>query len=106
MSPASSGKAGNLQGKVQSGGNPFEAPRARDYPLPPLVDSYAAKLFTEATRGLGLNPFPRPTANASRPYINPDGMKLGQCQYCGFCERFGCESNAKGSPHITVIPWR
>ena len=35
---------------------------------------------------------------------NPDGMKLGQCQYCGFCERFGCEANAKGSPHITVIP--
>jgi gluconate 2-dehydrogenase alpha chain len=31
-------------------------------------------------------------------------MHLGQCQYCGFCERFGCESNAKGSPHITVIP--
>jgi len=40
----------------------------------------------------------------SQPYTNPDGMKLGQCQYCGFCERFGCEANAKGSPHITVIP--
>ena len=99
-----SGQAGNLQGRVQPGGNPFEAPRARDYPLPPLADSYAAKLFTEAAHGLGLHPFPRPTANASRPYVNPDGMKLGQCQYCGFCERFGCESNAKGSPHITVIP--
>jgi gluconate 2-dehydrogenase alpha chain len=46
----------------------------------------------------------RPTANASQPYTNPDGMKIGQCQYCGFCERFGCEANAKGSPHITVIP--
>ena len=34
----------------------------------------------------------------------PDGSKFGACQYCGFCERFGCESNAKGSPHITVIP--
>ena len=46
----------------------------------------------------------RPTANASQPYTNPDGMKIGQCQYCGFCERFGCEANAKGSPLITVIP--
>ena len=99
-----SGKAGNLQGKVQPGGNPFEAPRRRDYPLPPLTDTYGSKLFSEATRGLGLHPFPRPTANASKPYVNPDGMALGQCQYCGFCERFGCESNAKGSPHITVIP--
>ncbi len=31
-----SGKAGNLGGKVQDGGNPFEGPRKRDYPLPPL----------------------------------------------------------------------
>jgi gluconate 2-dehydrogenase alpha chain len=46
-----------------------------------------------------------PTANASRPYTNPDGAHLGQCQYCGFCERYGCEANAKGSPLITVIPY-
>ncbi len=99
-----SGKAGNLKGRLQPGGNPFEAPRKRDYPLPPLTENYAAKLFSEATKSLGLHPFARPTANASQPYVNPDGMQLGQCQYCGFCERFGCEANAKGSPHITVIP--
>jgi gluconate 2-dehydrogenase alpha chain len=28
-----SGKAGNIQGKLQPGGNVFEGPRARDYPL-------------------------------------------------------------------------
>jgi gluconate 2-dehydrogenase alpha chain len=99
-----SGKAGNLLGKIVPGGNPFEAPRARDYPLPPLTDNYANKLFAAAAGELGYHPFSRATANASRPYTNPDGMQLGQCQYCGFCERFGCESNAKGSPHITVIP--
>lgn len=99
-----SGKAGNLKGRIQPGGNPFEDPRARDYPLPPLADTYANTLFAAASARLGYHPFPRPTANASQPYTNPDGMQLGQCQYCGFCERFGCESNAKGSPHITVIP--
>ena len=31
-------------------------------------------------------------------------MRLARCQYCGHCERFGCEANAKGSPHVTVIP--
>ena len=31
-----SGKAGNLKGQKVAGGNPFEAPRAREYPLPPL----------------------------------------------------------------------
>ena len=99
-----SGKAGNLGGKVQPGGNPFEGPRAREYPLPPLKSSLACDLFASAAKESGYHPFPRPTANASRPYTNPDGATLGQCQYCGFCERFGCEANAKGSPHITVIP--
>ena len=99
-----SGKAGNLKGKRIPGGNPFEAPRERDYPLPPLEPSLAGEMFQQAAAGLGYSPFPRPTANASRAYTNPDGAKFGACQYCGFCERFGCESNAKGSPNITVIP--
>ena len=29
---------------------------------------------------------------------------FGACVYCGYCTRFGCEANAKGSAHITVIP--
>ena len=100
-----SGKAGNVDNKIQEGGNPFEAPRKSQYPLPPLETSLACDLFSGAAKNLDLHPFPMPTANASRPYTNPDGAKLGQCQYCGFCERFGCEANAKGSPLITVIPF-
>ena len=61
-------------------------------------------MFAEAAEKAGYNPFPRPVANASQAYTNPDGARFGACQYCGFCERFGCESNAKGSPHFTVIP--
>ena len=99
-----SGKAGNLGGRIQEGGNPFEGPRAKDYPLPPLERTLAGELFMNAAKNAGYHPFPRPVANASRAYTNPDGSKFGACQYCGFCERFGCESNAKGSPLITVIP--
>ena len=99
-----SGKAGNLRGQVQPGGNPFEGPRASEYPLPPLNQSLACELFSQAAKSQGYHPFPRPTANASRAYTNPDGSKFGACEYCGFCERFGCEANAKGSPLITVIP--
>ena len=99
-----SGKAGNLRGEIKAGGNPFEAPRQNEYALPPLETSYAAELFNKKATELGHHPFPCPTANASRAYTNPDGSKFGQCQYCGFCERFGCEANAKGSPHMTVIP--
>jgi gluconate 2-dehydrogenase alpha chain len=101
---AVSGKAGNIRGAIQPGGNPFEAPRAREYALPPLTPILASEMFASAAKNLGYHPFPRPAANASRAYTNPDGAKFGPCQYCGFCQRFGCEANAKGSPHIAVIP--
>jgi gluconate 2-dehydrogenase alpha chain len=101
---AVSGKAGNLRGKIVPGGNPFEAPRNRDYALPALTPILANVMFSDAAKNHGYHPFPRPSANASRAYTNPDGSKFGACQYCGFCQRFGCEANAKGSAHITVIP--
>ena len=101
---AVSGKAGNIKGQIQPGGNPFEAPRQREYALPALTPILASEMFSKAATNLGYHPFPRPSANASRAYTNPDGAKFGACQYCGYCQRFGCEANAKGSPHMTVIP--
>jgi gluconate 2-dehydrogenase alpha chain len=101
---AVSGKAGNLRGNVQPGGNPFEAPRLHEYPNPPLNPILACQMFSEAATKAGYHPFPRPAANSSRPYTNPDGASFGGCQYCGFCQRFGCEANAKASPHMTVVP--
>src|SRR5207237_8992870 len=89
---------------IAPGGNQFESPRAREYALPPLTPINSSVAFSEAARNLGYHPFPRPSANASQAYTNPDGSHYGACQYCGYCQRFGCEANAKGSPHITVIP--
>jgi gluconate 2-dehydrogenase alpha chain len=63
---AVSGKAGNIRGQIQAGGNPFEAPRQREYPLPPLTPILASVMFTQAAKDNGYNPFPRPSANASR----------------------------------------
>ena len=31
-------------------------------------------------------------------------MALGQCTYCGFCERFGCGNYSKSSPQTCVLP--
>src|SRR4030088_1912769 len=86
---AISGKAGNLRGEIQPGGNPFEPPRARDYPLPPLTPILASQMFNEAARNNGYQTFPRPSANASRAYTNPDGSKFGARQYCGYCYQTG-----------------
>jgi gluconate 2-dehydrogenase alpha chain len=43
-----SGKAGNLQGKIQPGGNPFEGARANEYPTPPMIQTYGPTLFGKA----------------------------------------------------------
>jgi gluconate 2-dehydrogenase alpha chain len=99
-----SGKAGNLRGEKIAGGNVFEGPRQREYPNPPMIQTQAGALFEKASISLGYHPFPQPSANASQPYVNPDGVAYGTCHYCGYCERFGCEANAKASPHFTVIP--
>jgi len=99
-----SGQAGNLHGAVQAGGNPFEAPRSHPYPTRALKMPYAGKLFADAASSLGYHPFPVPAANCSEPWTNPYGVQLGVCNYCGFCERFGCFSAAKASPQSAVLP--
>jgi gluconate 2-dehydrogenase alpha chain len=99
-----SGKAGNIQGVIQPGGNPFEGPRSDEYPQPPNMIAYGPTLFKQAADQLGLKTFPQPTANSPGEYTNPDGQVLAPCNYCGFCERFGCHVGAKASPITTVIP--
>jgi gluconate 2-dehydrogenase alpha chain len=99
-----SGEAGNVQGRIQPGGNPFEGPRARGYPLPPLKRSYATVLFDEAAKQVGFKPFPCAAANTSQPYKNPYGVQMGQCTYCGYCEWFACGNYSKSSPQTTILP--
>lgn len=98
------GKAGNLNGVIQDGGNPFEGPRQREFPNPPMKMTYGPTLFAEAARGLGYKPFPQPSANMSQAYTNPLGAQLGPCTYCGFCERFGCGNYSKAIPQTTIHP--
>jgi gluconate 2-dehydrogenase alpha chain len=99
-----SGKAGNIKGVKQEGGNPFEGWRSSEYPTPPLKTPYASMLFAEAAKSLGRHPFPQPAGNLSQSYTNPLGVTLGQCSYCGFCERFGCGNYSKSTPQTCVLP--
>ncbi|HET7299450.1 MAG TPA: GMC family oxidoreductase [Oleiagrimonas sp.] len=99
-----SGKAGNIGGTRQPGGNPFEGARRRDYPLPPLKRCASTVLFDKAAREAGMDPFPCPAANTSEAYLNPLGVQMGKCTYCGFCEWFGCGNYSKASPQTTILP--
>jgi gluconate 2-dehydrogenase alpha chain len=98
------GKAGNLKGVKVPGGNPFEGPRAHDYPLPPHKSTYVTSLFQKAALDLGYHPYPVPTATASQTYKNPDGVTRSGCMYCGYCTRFGCMVGAKAQPTNTLMP--
>jgi gluconate 2-dehydrogenase alpha chain len=94
-----SGKAGNLQGKKIEGGNVFEAPRRREYPLPPLLVEQAGQAFDAGAKKLGYHPFSTPRAILSQPYNGRPG-----CTYCGFCQAFGCHVGAKSSILVTKLP--
>jgi len=99
-----SGKAGNLKGRIQEGGNPFEGWRSADYPNPPMHMTFSQRQFEKAAQDLGLHPFPGPSANMSRAYVNPLGCQLAPCTYCGFCEKYGCGNYSKASAQTTILP--
>jgi gluconate 2-dehydrogenase alpha chain len=99
-----SGVAGNLRGTLRSVGNRFEGPRSNEFPTPPLPAIYAAQLFEKASAELGYRSFPVPSANSSVAFTNPYGVRLGPCNLCGYCERFGCFLYSKASPQTAILP--
>ncbi len=99
-----SGTAGNLNGRIQAGGNPFEGPRSRPYPTPAQQQPFSHALFGKAAAELGYKPFPQPSGNLSQAYTNPLNVRMGPCTYCGFCEWFGCGNYSKASPQTTLLP--
>ncbi|WP_309118230.1 GMC family oxidoreductase [Paenibacillus sp.] len=84
--------------------NPLGGKRSSPYPTPPMIQTPSMKRFADAAKKLNLHPFTMPSANLSTAYTNPDGVSRAPCQYCGYCERFGCEFGAKADPVVTVIP--
>lgn len=101
---AVSGKAGNIRNSILAGGNRWEAPRSAEYPLPALKSIYGAQVFGKAADALGYASFPVPAANASAPYTNQYGVRLGPCNFCGFCEGYGCYMYSKASPQTSILP--
>jgi choline dehydrogenase-like flavoprotein len=75
-----------------AGASPFEPPRTRPYPMPPLPVKSSGVLLERGARKLGLHPFPAPMAIVSQAYRGRPA-----CVSCGFCMGFGCEVMAKSS---------
>lgn len=78
---------------------PWDPPRSREYPCPPMPIKGSDVLLERAAKSMGLNPYPAPVAILSQPHNGRPG-----CIHCGFCNGFGCEVNAKSSSLVTMIP--
>lgn len=85
--------------------DPNGPPREKDYPTGPMKSTPILDMFKDAAENLDLHPFQQPSANLSENYENQYGMQIYACQYCGFCERFGCEYGAKSSPNVCLLPY-
>jgi choline dehydrogenase-like flavoprotein len=82
-----------------AGASPFEPPRSRPYPMPPLPIKSSGVLMERAASKLGWHAVPAPMAILSQPYRGRPA-----CIQCGFCEHFGCEVGAKSSSLAAMIP--
>ncbi|HMI54350.1 MAG TPA: GMC family oxidoreductase [Candidatus Saccharimonadales bacterium] len=81
-----------------AGASPFDPPRSKPYPMPPLPVKSSGVIFERAARKLGWNPFPAPMAILSQQYKGRSA-----CVNCGFCLGFGCEVGAKSTSLSTAI---
>jgi choline dehydrogenase-like flavoprotein len=84
---------------VSGAPGPFDPPRSKPYPLPPMPLKSSGALLELGARKLGLHPQSAPVAILSQPY---NGRSA--CVHCGFCLAFGCEVGAKSSTLATMIP--
>lgn len=82
-----------------AGASPFDPPRTRPYPMPPLPVKSSGVLLERGARKLGLHPFPAPMAINSQPYRGRPA-----CIHCGFCHGFACEVQAKSATLFNMIP--
>ena len=84
---------------VSGAPGPFDAPRSKPFPLPPMPIKSSGVLLERAAAKLGLHAQPEPHAILSQPHNGRSG-----CISCGYCMWYGCEAGAKSSTLVAMIP--
>lgn len=75
------------------------APRARDFPLPPVPRSESAKWLARGAEKLGWSTLTPSLAVNTLPY-----QGRGACIQCAQCIGFACPTDAKNGSHNTLLP--
>lgn len=81
-----------------AGSNPYEGPRSRPYPMPPVDSHPLAEYLDRACAQLGLCSFPTPRGINSRAY-----QGRATCAYCDYCAGYGCPTGARGSSQVALL---
>ncbi len=84
---------------VSGAPGPFDAPRSKPFPMPPIPVKSSGVLLERAAKKLGLHAQHEPHAILSQAF---NGRPA--CINCGYCMFFGCEVGAKSSTLAAMIP--
>jgi choline dehydrogenase-like flavoprotein len=84
---------------VSGAPGPFDAPRSKPFPMPPMPIKSSGVLMEKAADELGWHAQPEPHAILSQPF---NGRTA--CISCSFCMFYGCEIDAKSSTLVSMIP--
>jgi len=84
---------------VSGAPGPFDPPRSKPYPMPPLPVKSSGVLMDRAAQKLGWHSQPASMAINSQYY---NGRPA--CQHCGFCLFFMCEYRSKSTSMVTMLP--
>ena len=78
---------------------PFDAPRSKPFPMPPMPIKSSGVLLERGAKKLGLHAQHEPHAILSQAHNGRPG-----CISCGYCMFYGCEVDAKSSTLAAMIP--
>jgi len=84
---------------VSGAPGPFDAPRSKPFPMPPMPIKSSGVLLERGAAKLGLHAQHEPHAILSQPHNGRAG-----CISCGYCMFYGCEAGAKSSTLAAMIP--
>jgi choline dehydrogenase-like flavoprotein len=84
---------------VSGAPGPFDAPRSKPFPMPPMPIKSSGVLLERGAAKLGLHAQAEPHAILSQPHNGRAG-----CVSCGYCMFYGCEAGAKSSTLAAMIP--
>ena len=84
---------------VSGAPGPFDSPRSKPFPMPPLPIKSSGVLLKKGAEAIGLTPQAAPLAILSQPH---NGRPA--CINCGYCLGYGCEIGAKSSTLAAMIP--